>query len=627
LNFNLPQAQAPDCLITYLAIHYYFFFFYRFFGISPLQRTNSITIYLSKLAVLLHKSWFLSSKDSISVPFPLIPLYNLAYSGGHPEIYRPYGQNIHHYDINSAYAYAMSLPMPGQLKKIYVFPPFLTALKKKKPIFNPFSDPFDIPVRHPWEDIFGLIYAQVTAPVELKYPILTTKLSSEGKVNPSGTFSGLFFSEELKTAKQLGYSIRPYFAFHFSPCSPFSSLVKFFTDLRLQSPHIFSDGYHPLFLRLATSPLFKVIFKSLINSLYGLLLKYRDGSLPITERHLIPSKYIDLIPYHSILHWYDDDHAQPLWTRQPSLGHSLLDNFPIPNKLPYYLPLYLKYNFNIAQGLAITSYIRCLLAPLKVKYGPYYSDTDSLFLPKPLPKKLVNPHVLGSFKLEWVASQIIFFGPYRYGYILSSQPSIVHTISDIQSFNPQHITCPLDPNYLPPTDDPSFPQPIPSDTWNRQLLVSKGKGLYSNTIPFDASTLDILSPSFPFANSDLPSTPTLHPLAILLQDAPSPSHIPLTFSRFQDFDIIRTGPSTPRRSSDTSSSNLSLPLIKTQVGAPSLPTQSSSSLPNSSLPNSYSVIARRLDNPDTSDQNYTDPLNHDDDSDTLQQDQDDNDDS
>jgi hypothetical protein len=55
---------------------------------------------------------------------------------------------------------------------------------------------------------FGLVIATITAPSvnDLKVPVLPVKTMNGTKIL-RGTFSGWWFSEELKAAKLLGYKI------------------------------------------------------------------------------------------------------------------------------------------------------------------------------------------------------------------------------------------------------------------------------------------------------------------------------------------------------------------------------------------------------------------------------------
>ena len=43
-----------------------------------------------------------------------------SYFGGATDYYKGYGENLHYYDVNSLYPFAMLKPMPLELKKVHV---------------------------------------------------------------------------------------------------------------------------------------------------------------------------------------------------------------------------------------------------------------------------------------------------------------------------------------------------------------------------------------------------------------------------------------------------------------------------------------------------------------------------
>jgi hypothetical protein len=74
------------------------------------------------------------------------------------------------------------------------------------------------------------------------------------------------------------------------------------------------------------------------------------------------------------------------------------------------------HNVNIAIASAITSYSRIYMSRFKNnnKFKLFYTDTDSVYLNKPLPDDLVNTNELGKFKLEMIAKKAIFLAPKVY---------------------------------------------------------------------------------------------------------------------------------------------------------------------------------------------------------------------
>ena len=55
------------------------------------------------------------------------------------------------------------------------------------------------------KDTFGFLKVKVTAPKDLYMPLLHTKIN-DMSIAPVGTWTGWYFSEELKFALKLGYT-------------------------------------------------------------------------------------------------------------------------------------------------------------------------------------------------------------------------------------------------------------------------------------------------------------------------------------------------------------------------------------------------------------------------------------
>ena len=74
------------------------------------------------------------------------------------------------------------------------------------------------------------------------------------------------------------------------------------------------------------------------------------------------------------------------------------------------------HNINIAIAAAITSYARMHMAQFKNNpdYNLYYSDTDSIFIEKPLPNDMIGSE-LGKMKLEYIFKESIFLASKVYG--------------------------------------------------------------------------------------------------------------------------------------------------------------------------------------------------------------------
>lgn len=162
-----------DCLVLYQVINK---FALEIFNLFKLNLINSPT--LSSLAFKIFRTHYI--KDGL-IPISNIEEYNYikqSYKGGHVDVYRPYHKGkIYCYDYNSLYPSVMAnFPMP---------------------VGNPryFTGYINL------ETIFGFV--KVTCP-KMYCPVLLTDLNDRS-VAPIGKWIGLYFSEELKFAKTLGY--------------------------------------------------------------------------------------------------------------------------------------------------------------------------------------------------------------------------------------------------------------------------------------------------------------------------------------------------------------------------------------------------------------------------------------
>jgi len=135
----------------------------------------------------------------------------LAYYGGGTDYYKAYETDLKYYDVNSLYPLAMKNPMP------------LKLLKFHKNMFNINLESF-----------FGFIEVEVTCPINMLKPVLPFKV--EGKtIYPVGTWTGIYFSEELKAVKSLGYSFKLIRGYEFSKSNIFNSYVDYFFNIKKTS--------------------------------------------------------------------------------------------------------------------------------------------------------------------------------------------------------------------------------------------------------------------------------------------------------------------------------------------------------------------------------------------------------
>ncbi len=170
----------------------------------------------------------------------LDPKLRNGYCGGIVDVYKPLLKgNGYYYDVNSLYLTAMCEPMPVGMPKLVTISP------------NEFEGGF----------FFGYVEATVQAP-----PIDThagylglLPLKYKGRlICPGGTFTGLFFSEELRFALNNGYNLLSITqAYEFQRgVNTFYELIQQLNSMKIEA----QENNKPTIRNLA---------KLLMNSMYG----------------------------------------------------------------------------------------------------------------------------------------------------------------------------------------------------------------------------------------------------------------------------------------------------------------------------------------------------------------------
>lgn len=147
------------------------------------------------------------------------------YFGGIVDVYIPQGVNLYCYDINSLYPFTMLNDMP-------------------------IGDPTYVLGDIDLDKFFGFLKVKIKAP-DLNIPFLP-KHHNGFLISPIGEWEGVYFSEELKYAKSLGYQIEILEGIQFNKGKPFDNYVNEFYKIKSLSDSIR-----------------KMIAKLLLNSLYG----------------------------------------------------------------------------------------------------------------------------------------------------------------------------------------------------------------------------------------------------------------------------------------------------------------------------------------------------------------------
>ena len=188
----------------------------------------------------------------------------------------------------------------------------------------------------------------------------------------------MYFSEELYNAEKYGYQFEVEYGYTFEKND---LIFKKYID------HLYT-------LKQNSSPKDSkyTISKLLMNSLYG-----RFGMSPFMEKHKV-------IHYHEHDEYLNKNIREIIDLNNGKEIISFLDDTKT------------NLNISICIAMAITSYARIHMSQFLnlPGYVLYYTDTDSVFLDKPLPDYMIGKE-LGKMKLEGIYDEAIFIAPKVYG--------------------------------------------------------------------------------------------------------------------------------------------------------------------------------------------------------------------
>src|ERR1700679_4010688 len=191
----------------------------------------------------------------------------------------------------------------------------------------------------------------------------------------------MLFSEEMKNALKFGYQIEILNGYTFNSEIIFKDYVDFLYNLRNQY-----DKSNPL----------NFIAKILLNSLYGRFgMDDNFDNITIIHKDYISdfeNKFFD-----SITKITDIDEFKLIEFKNSDSNN-------------------LNHDTSIGIAAAITAYSRIHMSLFKNNQNIvlYYTDTDSIYIDKPLPPEFISSTILGKLKLENVCSDAIFLAPKVY---------------------------------------------------------------------------------------------------------------------------------------------------------------------------------------------------------------------
>lgn len=322
---------------------------------------------IASQAFSIYRTKFLGNNNIPFIKGSLAQFIRKAYYGGEANVYSPRGENLYSYDINSQYPYCMKKDMPLTFTHV-----------NTEPIYH--YGEIDI------DNFFGFIKVKVKSPKDMHIPFLCVH-RDDRLIFPLGEWEAVYFSEELKFAKNLGYTFTTIEGYEFFKGTPFNDYVDHFYETKSKS----------------LDPIDKAIAKLMLNSLYG-----RMGMNEKTSEAKFFSidqqvNYISLDKGNSNIEFLASINEDlDLYTINRDDKDSATETFR-------------KSFSNVAIAAAITAYARMEMYKYKTIPGNecFYSDTDSVFLQHPLDPKYVNKEI-GKMKLEYIAKEAIFISPKSY---------------------------------------------------------------------------------------------------------------------------------------------------------------------------------------------------------------------
>ena len=327
---------------------------------------NKLTIASLALS-LFREKYYDDNKHRIHIPNQNEDTFiRRGYYGGHTDAYIPYGKYLYYYDVNSLYPFVMKeFPMPGG-----------------RPVWHSGLETI------PLDSMFGFIEAYVECPKSIKKPFLPYRNKDGTLIFPTGTFVGVYYSEELKYARDIGYTIIPICGYLFEEMeSPFKGYVHSLFESRSNAKKMGNNAL-------------SYVYKILMNSLYG-----RFGINPqSTKTEMCNKSRRDRLLRRA-------EFISEVILREDLYMVSYLTN---PGKGPSYWDP--PKNTAVQLSAAITASARIYMYKYISREDCFYTDTDSIVLGNPLPLEDVYSSVLGKFKLEDRILEGDFLAPKCYCY-------------------------------------------------------------------------------------------------------------------------------------------------------------------------------------------------------------------
>lgn len=215
-----------------------------------------------------------------------------------------------------------------------------------------------------------------------------------------GTWTGMLFSEEMDNAAKFGYKFKILSGYTFERGNIFREYIDMLYQMRLNYPK--SDPMN-------------LIAKLQMNSTYG--------------RFAMDDNFddINVMSNESYNEWESESVASIKDVLDLGEHKVVMSQHPDVARDRILDAQHDRHTVNIAVASAVTAYARIHMSQFKNNpdYNLYYSDTDSIYIDKPLPDNLISDTELGKLKLENIAKRAIFLGPKFYALDLEKGDLIV----------------------------------------------------------------------------------------------------------------------------------------------------------------------------------------------------------
>lgn len=320
-----------------------------------------------------------------------------AYYGGRVEVYNPTfkinkraknSKKLYYLDVNSLYPFASLNRMPG-LNCQYI---------------ESYKQPLDL------DQLFGFFYCKIKS--NNGYLGLLPKRTEKGNlIFPTGKWSGWYFSEALKYAKEKGYKVEPFKGYNFNSVdNVFTSFVLKVIDLKINAKNRSERNVAKLILnsligrfgmnflktvtRLFNSNTHDLISvtRAIKNSIEIDEDLYLDSFTPGVDKEVCESFGVDMI---KVLNTESVD-------EKSSSGRFKTVSIPIAAATLSYARIHMA---------KLMSYI------LENNGKIYYTDTDSIVTDYKLPDNMIHSTELGKLKLEHEIVEGYFISDKTYAFV------------------------------------------------------------------------------------------------------------------------------------------------------------------------------------------------------------------